>query len=78
MTEHIPAYRTLFVSDAIERAPLGNRGLFVERAGNTVSVCAQTGTGVEVILVLSPEEAGALGVFLQTAKSHLSVALGSG
>jgi hypothetical protein len=64
MTETIPTYRDSFISSQIERAPLGTRGLFVERAGNTVSVCAQTGAGVEVILVLSPEEAGALGEFL--------------
>jgi hypothetical protein len=65
MTEHVPTYRVSFISSQIERAPLGTRGLFVERAGLTTSLCAQTGAGVEVILVLSPEEAGALGEFLR-------------
>jgi hypothetical protein len=66
MTENVPSYRVTFISSAIERAPVGSRGLFVERAGNTVSICASTvmGGSVEVILVLSPEEAGALGEFL--------------
>lgn len=67
MTESAPTYRALFVTGAIERAPIGTRGLFVERAGNTVSVCAKTGCGIEVILVLDMQEAEALGSFLSVA-----------